>query len=209
MTNPRCQGSSGHCAAGVTSVFASGSSAVAVSVSVALDPAQDTATITLTGPADVWFGVGFNASAMKDQPWAITVEGAGKVSERRLADQGGGSTTSILAPSITIKSNTVTGATRTVVATRPLKNSYYTFVATSVDATTPFIAAVGTSPVFAYHKSKAIGSLSFLPVGSAGACVCPEAPAAFGQASGQLVYHKVANQSVDTGSGATGFRPGK
>ena len=134
---------------------------------------------------------------------------AGKVSERRLADQGGGSTTSVLAPSVTIKSNSVTGATRTVVVTRPLKNGYYTFVATAADATTPFIAAVGTSPAFAYHKSKAIGSLSFLPVGSAaGACVCPEAPVAFGQASGQLVYH-MTNQSVDIGSGATGFRPGK
>jgi hypothetical protein len=69
-------------------VLAAGrASAVAVSVSVALDPAKDTATITLAGPADVWFGVGFNASAMKDRPWAITVEGAGEVSERRLADQ--------------------------------------------------------------------------------------------------------------------------
>ena len=91
-----------------------------------------------------------------------------------LADQGGGSTTGVLAPSITVTSNTVEGGTRTVVATRPLKNSYHTFVAASADATTPFIAAVGTSPKFAYHKNKAISSLAFIPTGptSPGACVC-------------------------------------
>ena len=59
--------------------------------------------------------------------------------------QGGGSTTSVLAPSIAVTSNTVEGGTRTVVATRPLKSSYHTFVAAAADATTPFIAAVGTS----------------------------------------------------------------
>ena len=34
------------------------------------------------GRADVWFGVGFNASAMKDAPWAIIIDGHGAVSER-------------------------------------------------------------------------------------------------------------------------------
>ena len=58
----------------------------------------------------------------------------------------------------------------------------------------------------AYHKNKALGSLAFLPVQSAGACVCPEKPEPFGQASGSLVYHKVDNQTVDVGAGATGFR---
>jgi hypothetical protein len=61
----------------------------------------------------------------------------------------------------------------------------------------------------AYHKNKALGSLSFLPVETAGACVCPEKPQPFGQASGSLIYHKVANQTADVGAGATGFRPVK
>ena len=36
--------------------------------SVALDLKKETATITLSGPDDVWFGVGFKASQMKDKP---------------------------------------------------------------------------------------------------------------------------------------------
>ena len=51
---------------------------------------RDTATITLTGPSNVWFGAGFNASAMKEGPWAVVVDGGsdGRVSEHKLADQG-------------------------------------------------------------------------------------------------------------------------
>ena len=33
----------------------------------------------LAGPANVWFGVGFNAGAMADKPYAVIVDGAGKV----------------------------------------------------------------------------------------------------------------------------------
>ena len=49
-----------------------------------MDSKADLVTITLTGPSSVWFGVGFNASAMKDAPWAIIVEGDGNVTERKL-----------------------------------------------------------------------------------------------------------------------------
>lgn len=53
---------------------------VGVTLSVHLNLATATATLTLTGPAGAWFGVGFNASAMKEAPWAIVVDGTGKVS---------------------------------------------------------------------------------------------------------------------------------
>ena len=72
---------------------------------------------------------------MKDQPWAITVDGSGTVSERRLADQGGGTTTSALKPSFTVLSKNVAGNRRTVVLTGPLKGPYFNFTATS--ASTP------------------------------------------------------------------------
>ena len=63
--------------------------AVGVTLSLELDAAADVATITLTGPSGVWFGAGFNASAMKDGPWAVVVDGgSGRVSEHKLADQG-------------------------------------------------------------------------------------------------------------------------
>ena len=35
--------------------------------------------LTLTGPSNVWFGVGFNAGSMADKPYAVIVDGHGKV----------------------------------------------------------------------------------------------------------------------------------
>ena len=37
----------------------------------------DGVTITMTGPAGVWFGVGFDAQHMTDSPYTIVVSGAG------------------------------------------------------------------------------------------------------------------------------------
>ena len=36
------------------------------------------------GPAAVWYGVGWDAQKMADLPYAIVVDGTGKVSERKL-----------------------------------------------------------------------------------------------------------------------------
>merc|ERR1719242_493452 len=47
-----------------------------VNLTLALDHA---ATITLSGPADAWFGIGFDATRMADKPYTIVVDGAGKV----------------------------------------------------------------------------------------------------------------------------------
>jgi hypothetical protein len=47
-----------------------------VAVTVAVDPTVANAyrapmvTLTLTGPADVWFGIGWNAGSMADAPYA-------------------------------------------------------------------------------------------------------------------------------------------
>ena len=46
--------------------------------------------ISVSGPADVWFGFGFGATAMKDQPYALIVDGEGAVTERKLADHAPG-----------------------------------------------------------------------------------------------------------------------
>jgi len=178
-------------------------------VEVVLTAANSSARITLSGPSDVWFGVGFNASAMKDAPWAVVVDGTGAVTERKLSDQGGNNV--LMKPSVTVVSSTVNGKIRTVVVTRPLagmNSNYYSFSMSSTDTTAPFISAVGSGPTFAYHKNKAIGSLSFLPAVGPGACVCPEAPKAFGQATGTLTYQQTA-QKEDVGTSATGFRAGK
>ena len=42
------------------------------------------ASIRLSGPAGSWFGVGFGASSMADEPYALIVDGSGGVTERRV-----------------------------------------------------------------------------------------------------------------------------
>mmetsp|Transcript_3494 Transcript_3494/g.10810 ORF Transcript_3494/g.10810 Transcript_3494/m.10810 type:complete len:746 (+) Transcript_3494:757-2994(+) len=173
-----------------------------VSVMVSLDAAADKATITLTGPAGVWFGVGFNAQAMKDAPWAIIVDGSGMVTERKLEDQSPGTQ---LSKSVTVVSSSTAGGNRTVVLTRPLKGltaDHYTF-SLEGDLNLPFINAVGSGPMLAFHKAKLPATLSLLPVG-AGACVCALAPAPFGQGKGKLEYVQTA-QPADVGEGTISF----
>jgi len=96
------------------------------------------------------------------------------------------------------------------VMTRPLKGStsdYYSFDLTAADSTIKIITAVGKTAAFAYHKDKIPATVSLLPLAAKGpgACICPEAPKPFGQASGSLVYHPVSNQTADIGEGAVGF----
>eukprot|EP00658_Telonema_sp_P-2_P078380 TRINITY_DN7322_c0_g1_i4.p1 TRINITY_DN7322_c0_g1~~TRINITY_DN7322_c0_g1_i4.p1 ORF type:complete len:393 (+),score=85.33 TRINITY_DN7322_c0_g1_i4:167-1345(+) len=191
-----------------------GSTASLLNVTLSVDRASQMATIQLRGPSAEWFGVGFGGSSMADQPWTVIVDGAGAVSERKLGnltaahhDPG-----TQLPPSVKVLSNQVHAQLRQVTVTRPLQGAtsdYYTFDSSSADSTIPIIMAVGTSSQLSYHKSKLPGKLDLLPVGGAGACVCPEAPKPFGQASGLLVYNPVANQSADVGTGAVGFQPQK
>ena len=44
-----------------------------VTVQVDLDATNDLVTLSLSGPSDVWFGVGFGAQKMKDAPWAVII----------------------------------------------------------------------------------------------------------------------------------------
>ena len=55
-------------------------------IQIDLDEGSQNATITLIGPSDVWFGVGFDAQNMADAPYTIVVDGTGVVSERKLAN---------------------------------------------------------------------------------------------------------------------------
>jgi hypothetical protein len=135
-------------------------------------PAVTNATITLTGPSGVWFGVGFDAENMGDTPYTIVVDGNGNVEERKLADHAAGV---ILPPSVSILSNSVSSAgLRTVVISRPLRGAspeYYTFNPSSSGV--PYIAAVGTGTDFAYHKARG-GSTIFLVEVGAPMCICNE-----------------------------------
>ena len=68
-----------------------------------LDQATKNATITIAGPADVWFAVGFNAANMADAPYTIVVDGEGVVSERKLGNHMPGTQ---LASTVDVISNT-------------------------------------------------------------------------------------------------------
>eukprot|EP01050_Picozoa_sp_SAG11_P040134 SAG11_NODE_17281_length_523_cov_0.849057_1_plen_174_part_11 len=99
-----------------------------VFVSVSLDATKNAATITLTGPADVWFGAGFGSANMVGT-YAVIVEagGAGSVSERKLGQHLAGTE---LKASLKVMRSSVTNGRRTVVLSRPLKGDtadYYSF----------------------------------------------------------------------------------
>lgn len=140
-----------------------------VSFEAQLDAGTSLATLTLSGPAAVWFGVGLGAAVMKDTPNAIIVLGNGTVFEQKLADQQAGHK---LPNSLTVVSNVVKAGVRTVVVTRPLKGKtaeHYTF-----DMANPlikFINAVGRGPAFAYHAKRAASTLNLKVVG-ANTCIC-------------------------------------
>lgn len=93
----------------------------AITFGLELDPtagADGLATITISGPADVWFGLGLGAQMMSDAPNAIIVGGNGTVWEQKLADQQAGEP---LPMSLKVVSVTVANGVRTAVVSRPFK----------------------------------------------------------------------------------------
>lgn len=186
---------------------ASGAANTLIHVAVTLDATSKSANITLSGPSAVWFAAGFGASDM-DGAYAIVVDGTGAVTERRLGNHLAGQQ---LKKSVTVLQSLTTNGVRSVTVSRPLAGATADYFSFSLgDSDVKIISAVGSGPTFGYHKNKALSSLALLPAsGTAGACVCPQSPKPFGQASGALVYHAVANQSIDTGAGQVGFRAGK
>ena len=158
FNNPSSEETSSACGMGATALLGSSSSLVNVSVSLA--QSNDVATITLTGPSDVWFGVGFNAHEMANSPWTIVVEGEASnttVTERHLGNHNPGS---VLPASLKVVSVTIDAKskTRTVVLSRGLKgktSEYFTFdfdVLMKSNGALPFINAVGSQPTISYHK---------------------------------------------------------
>ena len=139
----------------------------------------DIAEITLEGPADAWFGVGFGSSSMCVQgyadecpgsgPYSIIVQGDELVEERRLAFHGPGR---VLPSFVKVLSNTVDHETdqRTVVLQRPLQGpnkDYYSFLHPSstlpAALNVPVIIARGCSLTFEQHCGHGPATLTFLP----------------------------------------------
>jgi len=126
--------------------------------------------INMSGPSDVWFGVGFDARAMADRPYVVVVDGHGVVSEHKIGDHEPGTT---LNPTqVTVVSSTVVNGVRTVVLSRAFKGvtaDHYTF---DPDITNfPFINAVGNTPDFSFHRNKATSTITFTALDTA-TCIC-------------------------------------
>lgn len=131
------------CGSQVARMSGSSTAPSLITVRVSHDLRASTTTITLVGPAAVWYGVGFGLSVMKGS-WAVIVEGNGTVSERLLGDHVVGEQ---LPPSITVRSNTVQSGNRTVVLTRPMHGPHFSFSAAG--AVLPLINAIGSGPALA------------------------------------------------------------
>ena len=135
------------------------------------------AKITLSGPSDRWFGVGLNAQLMSDHPYTFIVNSTG-VYEQKLGTCGSEASHcpgTWLSKSITLESNSVVSGKRVVVFTRAMQgqtHDHYTFNPAS-QSTLPFITAIGSSQVFAYHQAHMPATLSFAQTGNP-ACVCDQ-----------------------------------
>ena len=134
------------------------------------------ATVTLSGPAEGWFGVGLDAQNMADSPYTFIVNSTG-VSEQKIGTCGSEAEhcagESPLAPSIDLLSSSVAGGVRTVVLRRPLAGltqDHFTFDLGV--PTIPFISAIGNGQTLAYHKAHAQGAVTLSPVDGAPTCVC-------------------------------------
>lgn len=145
--------------------------------------------VVITGPSDVWFGVGLNASTMAAGTWAIIVDGDGNVTERALGAHQAGT---LLPDTLTVESSQVhADQRRTVVVSRPLAETptFKLSVAALLDRPVlDIIAATGSGKEFAYHAAKGSGKMDMFVVDSP-TCICNAgAELPFGKGTGYLEY---------------------
>jgi len=135
-----------------------------VSVELLQDHRQGVATIKLTGPSDIWFGVGFAALTMQEEPYTIIVDGmSGTFQERRLAKWSAGEKLPLsleeAAPPSYINGACQVELRRTISGT---SQEHYTFSPSTLALN--LIAAVGASENFGMHTAKAAGELILAPL---------------------------------------------
>jgi hypothetical protein len=138
-----------------------------VQMDATIDASSQTVTITITGPGDKWFGIGFGSTTMPGT-YAIAANDSA-VWEQKLGEYAPGTT---LQPMIKIVSNTVQNNVRTVVVTRPMKGAtsdHYTFSTDTLSIN--YIDAIGSSQVWAHHAQAKGGTLNFVGTDSH-TCIC-------------------------------------
>jgi len=128
--------------------------------------------ISISGPSEYWFGVGFNASIMDNLPYAIIVDGNGNVQERKLANHDPGD---VIQSSVKVLTNNVNNGVRTVLLQRALvgiTTDHYSFSASV--ATIDFINALGDTVDLAQHKFRSSSAIELFHDGVNPSCLCQD-----------------------------------
>lgn len=125
-----------------------------------IDVGASETTITMTGPSNAWFAVGFGGSTMTSGADVIRTDGT-TILDARTTFRG-------LPPEdasqdLTVVSNSVSGDERTIVLTRANNTGDANdFVFTNSLTSLPVIWARGTSTTYAYHgRSRGATAVSF------------------------------------------------
>jgi hypothetical protein len=131
------------------------------------------ATLTITGPSDVWFGTALGATEMKEQPAAIVIDGQGIVSEYQLGAHVGGAK---LATQVKVLSNTVSDRKRTVVLSRKFAGAsaaHFSFNSSIMNdgAVLQWMNAVGATAEYSFHKTMSSSSIVLAKMGVPN-CLC-------------------------------------
>ena len=114
--------------------------------------------ITMTGPNVGYFSVGFGGNTMTNTASAIVVENGVAPYEKVLGSQTAGTDPPAV---LTVVSDTVDGANRVVVVTRPIAGGSGTYAFPTAAGSIDVIWASGAG-AYVYHNSRGDGSLTFV-----------------------------------------------
>ena len=138
-----------------------------LNITLNLKVKEDFVYINLTGPADVWFGIGFNAHNMNDLPYTIIVND--NLMEVKLGNHNSGK---ILNNTLEVISNNIIDNTRIVYFKRlkyGLTSDYYSF--TNNKGSINIIGAIGKNKIYSYHK-KRTGTILYYINDIDNTCIC-------------------------------------
>lgn len=110
---------------------------------------SNTVQISMRSPADVWYGIGFDAIRMGDQPYAIIVLGDGSVQERQLGNYAAGSE---LNATVTKLQEEVSNGLRTVILQRAAAGKDFRYHSFISKESINYIWAYGPQSSFGYHN---------------------------------------------------------
>ena len=126
------------------------SSTAGLAMSIKLDVSTNV-TMTLTGPSDRWFAVGFNASSMAAGTDVVGVHTSGTLTNFDASLSGYSAPVTDAQQNWTISSNQVNAGVRTIIATRALNTGDAAdYVFTAGPGSLSLIWARGGSPSFSY-----------------------------------------------------------